>query len=1036
MAVASIQSNFLRLEDLENPIVRRGLGPAKRLFLSFLISPDTSKHDHSATVYGGQGNFLSSLAALSILTVTSHHYALQSHSTLILHHSRPAARLVPAPTRHTLSCREHGTRVHVQDLFGNMPVRVKQRTRTCDGREQEKLWEKLVQKLIALVLAWGLPVTLVLKNPEGAKKLLIRGRGILQQINTGAGPLPNLFDASWVRSVLSQAAYIEPLDWNKWIETSAITSSISICGAISLRPAPSKRVQFISLGIHPVNPDLHRILYDEVNQAFASSDFGKEIDDSEPEGNLRRKKGRRFKESEITAKKLKGGAKGADRWPMFFIRIDLLSGPQLRLTGDLDNVREDALLRISSTLRTMIMSFLKDHHFRPHTKRARLHEKVDIAPTQKDLPVEISQDARSGLLPLASADLGSFAKNHTVPTAPSASEAGLSTGFHGSELSCGSNFISRSAQSQKPSHRSLYSEHGFSTWNRIKSGQREELDELLSQKAVPFRQHAPLKDTNAETDLASVVSPPHPAKGLAVEAGQETGEQNDRNEDIVANGSSEAEYLPADRAYLQENAVVTKSSEDDHTLEEVTQWTNPVTGATVFLSTRTGREVRRTLMQPVSSKSETKTPCVGSSKMGVPKLLQSSSDQFSHLKEGSWIRELLHSWNNPVFKPCEESIPSLSFGSLDGASSGQQRAIAHSCFDIRLPNAFTESASLFAAKFSKDALGRSRLIAQVDRKFLLVCMEISPGKGVLEEEEEEEAAGLHPPGVLVLIDQHAADERIRLEEILADLCRGPSPEARIAPAAIHPQSAIATIILPRPITFAIHHREGHLFMADASHFAEWGILYSLEPRKEQDQSKTLQPAGFQLIVRALPEAIAERCRVDPKMLIDLLRSEVWKRQDAGLAPKVSTDPALCSPSSSMKANSVAVDGEHQQPRPDWLRRVGNCPQGMLDLIYSRACRSAIMFNDPLTEEECKLLLQKLSKCAFPFQCAHGRPSMIPLVRVGGEERGGDGFGIANGRLGSKDQEERRNPKRAFGAALRRWMKEQEEKGQEGEVVEA
>lgn len=38
-----------------------------------------------------------------------------------------------------------------------------------------------------------------------------------------------------------------------------------------------------------------------------------------------------------------------------------------------------------------------------------------------------------------------------------------------------------------------------------------------------------------------------------------------------------------------------------------------------------------------------------------------------------------------------------------------------------------------------------------------------------------------------------------------------------------------------------------------------------------------------------------------------------------------------------------------------------------------------MFNDPLTLEQCSDLLERLVQCAFPFQCAHGRLSMVPLV---------------------------------------------------------
>lgn len=40
-----------------------------------------------------------------------------------------------------------------------------------------------------------------------------------------------------------------------------------------------------------------------------------------------------------------------------------------------------------------------------------------------------------------------------------------------------------------------------------------------------------------------------------------------------------------------------------------------------------------------------------------------------------------------------------------------------------------------------------------------------------------------------------------------------------------------------------------------------------------------------------------------------------------------------------------------------------------------------MFNDILSLEECEQLVTQLSRCAFPFQCAHGRPSMVPIVNI-------------------------------------------------------
>lgn len=43
-----------------------------------------------------------------------------------------------------------------------------------------------------------------------------------------------------------------------------------------------------------------------------------------------------------------------------------------------------------------------------------------------------------------------------------------------------------------------------------------------------------------------------------------------------------------------------------------------------------------------------------------------------------------------------------------------------------------------------------------------------------------------------------------------------------------------------------------------------------------------------------------------------------------------------------------------------------------------------MFGDKLALEECRSLIEHLAKCDFPFQCAHGRPSMVPLLSLNQE----------------------------------------------------
>ncbi|EQC37202.1 hypothetical protein SDRG_05428 [Saprolegnia diclina VS20] len=66
---------------------------------------------------------------------------------------------------------------------------------------------------------------------------------------------------------------------------------------------------------------------------------------------------------------------------------------------------------------------------------------------------------------------------------------------------------------------------------------------------------------------------------------------------------------------------------------------------------------------------------------------------------------------------------------------------------------------------------------------------------------------------------------------------------------------------------------------------------------------------------------------------------------------------------------------------DRQRTLAPRPPVILRLLHSRACRSAIMFGDALSQRACELLLEQLSQCRLPFQCAHGRPSLAPLVQL-------------------------------------------------------
>ncbi|WVZ65790.1 hypothetical protein U9M48_015097 [Paspalum notatum var. saurae] len=57
------------------------------------------------------------------------------------------------------------------------------------------------------------------------------------------------------------------------------------------------------------------------------------------------------------------------------------------------------------------------------------------------------------------------------------------------------------------------------------------------------------------------------------------------------------------------------------------------------------------------------------------------------------------------------------------------------------------------------------------------------------------------------------------------------------------------------------------------------------------------------------------------------------------------------------------------------------PPAVLHILNFKACRGAIMFGDPLLPSECCLIIEELKATSLCFQCAHGRPTTVPIVNV-------------------------------------------------------
>ncbi|KAG8413502.1 DNA mismatch repair protein [Metarhizium acridum] len=290
----------------------------------------------------------------------------------------------------------------------------------------------------------------------------------------------------------------------------------------------------------------------------------------------------------------------------------------------------------------------------------------------------------------------------------------------------------------------------------------------------------------------------------------------------------------------------------------------------------------------------------------------------------------MRSWKNPVFELTEPRIPSL-----DQAVPVERPVNANydgpcSKFYSQEYNVQFESAAMaLNGRLSRTSLAKAEVIGQVDKKFLLLRLSLHT---------PNVAQGTEASSTLIMLDQHAADERCRLEELMSQYFQ------------LNPLRAV-TELLEKPIVFEVSAREYELLCRFHSHFRTWGIMYVV--------GKTSSTNEHQIEIKSLPPSILERCRTEPKLLIDLVRKETWKLED----------------------RTIPSQPVYERGNP-WVSSFHNCPQGILELLHSRSCRSAIMFNDELSMDECKQVVQRLSQCAFPFQCAHGRPSLVPLVDIG------------------------------------------------------
>ncbi|RAL05748.1 putative DNA mismatch repair protein (Mlh3) [Aspergillus ibericus CBS 121593] len=828
----------------------------------------TSKYHSSQDVHGRRGLFLASLSALSLLTITSHHVRHPSTNTLTFHHSTPVARLMPAPGYQELRFSAHGTSVTVNDLFGNMPVRVKSRALSLQRPDElERQWEELRHLLVSFMVANDQMAKLVVSDPHRVKRLAIYPQ---TRVQLRDGEL----DLSRIRSILAQSGLIEAQSTSVWDIVSASVADFSIHAAVSLTPSPTKKVQFVSLGSDPVFARNNaNLIYTEVNRLFALSDFG----------TVRGSPARAVTgDGAGQSMHSKTMSKTVNKWPMFYIRINTRDVWTIDGEGQDLPESEKSLQRIIDVLSTTINEFLRQRGLRPRAgKRKRGTPRIPSATTS---PRNLG--AKRPLSPESAASCTEEALRH---------------------------------QHKLPSFRRPPNiSHHFGDWTRIKSAKRDTAGTRLPLRGL--ESNSTRRSEKRSSALAEDRPDQEPA--LPSEHGGDEGS-------TIEPGPSGQQEPGTDKG-------IPTGTQEVPEVDTMVPWVDPYMGRSHLINSRTGQSI---LVGPSVEMAWTLRPRSAGSRAAPNRALDGIKRPKSaplRRTENKWIETLLDNWINPVFGRPEKPI-----NAMEASAGNEAIRPGSSSHDHRgdLCGLDSIGVSKFRGKLRKQDLKTAEVIAQVDQKFILTKMRTSSSTSLGD-----------PASSLILIDQHAADERCRVEGLLAELFASSDSPGRIQ-----------TMPLD-PIIFEIPATEASLFGRYREFFRFWGVDYTLEQGPKD--------ANIFIFVSTLPTLIAERCRAEPQLVTDLIRGEIWRREEENGRGRPGLPTGL-----SDRADTNLDKGS-------WVDRLDGCPRGIIDLLNSRACRTAIMFNDVLDRDECQSLVRRLADCVFPFQCAHGRPSMVPILDLG------------------------------------------------------
>ncbi|XP_075556427.1 DNA mismatch repair protein Mlh3-like isoform X1 [Dermacentor variabilis] len=261
------------------------------------------------------------------------------------------------------------------------------------------------------------------------------------------------------------------------------------------------------------------------------------------------------------------------------------------------------------------------------------------------------------------------------------------------------------------------------------------------------------------------------------------------------------------------------------------------------------------------------------------------------------VANIVRVWNNPALL-CSATGQDIVDGGLHSNDDGSGPL-------YRITQSY---------KFRKEMLAYVQLIGQVDAKFIACLMPLSQNTVVQGE------------SLIVLFDQHAAHERVRLEWLLENQYEARGQARCVRSSALNMDLTIT--LEPDTLRRAvICERE----------MRKLGIHYTV-----QNSSLSFNRLPACLLERDESEQRAGRSSTLASRMEELLRDH--------------TEVLL-----GTRHSAIAL------------------PKFLMDVLSSQACHGAIRFGTVLEKSECTKILRALSKCTLPFQCAHGRPSLTPIV---------------------------------------------------------